>query len=57
MNLLALEMTFKWNVEGLLTTLPVMLKGMLGIFAVILVIWLFIAILTRVTDKSKKKDK
>ncbi len=49
----ALEMSFSWNVPGFVSTLPVMLKGLLGIFAVILVIWLFIAILSRITGKKK----
>ena len=36
-----------WNPDTLLTTLPIMLKGMVGIFAVIIVIWGFVALLNR----------
>ncbi|MEG1567735.1 MAG: oxaloacetate decarboxylase [Anaerovoracaceae bacterium] len=55
-HILASAMTFAWNVNGLLTTLPVMFKGMLGIFTVIIVIWLFIALLNKVTGKKNKSD-
>lgn len=47
------------NLEMFLYTLPFMLKGMLGIFAVTIVIILTIVILNKVTakfDKSGKKE-
>lgn len=43
-----------WNPDPLLTTLPIMLKGMLGIFAVIIVIWGFVALLNRTMRKKEK---
>ena len=43
-----------WNPDTLLTTLPIMLKGMLGIFAVIIVIWGFVALLNRTLRKIEK---
>ena len=43
-----------WNPDTLLTTLPIMLKGMLGIFAVIIVIWGFVALLNRTMHKKEK---
>jgi len=43
------------DVPAFLQTLPMMLKGMIGIFAVILVIWLFVAILNKVTNKKKEQ--
>lgn len=44
---------FKIDFPALLKTLPVMLKGMLGIFAVIIVIWLFVALLNKATSPKK----
>lgn len=41
------------NTELIFACLGIMGKGMLGIFAVILVIWALVALLNRVT---KKKD-
>ncbi len=43
-----------WNPDTLLTTLPIMLKCMLGIFAVIIVIWGFVALLNRTMRKKEK---
>lgn len=45
-------MQFKWSPETLIPSLLLTLKGMVGIFAVILVIWAFVAILNRVTGKK-----
>lgn len=44
------------NVEQFLFTLPIMAKGMGGIFLVTAVIILTIVILNRVTSKSSKKE-
>jgi hypothetical protein len=49
-------MKFFIDAASLGTTLPMMLFGMLGIFAVILVIWGFIAILNRVTKKAADEE-
>lgn len=43
-----------WNPDTLATTLPIMLKGMIGIFAVIVVIWGFVALLNRAMRKRGK---
>jgi len=40
------------DVNAFLNTLPIMGKGMLGIFLVILVIWGFIALLGKVTNRD-----
>lgn len=45
-------MTFTFSPETLGESLLVMLKGMLGIFLVIALIWAFVAILNRVTKKN-----
>ena len=44
-----------WNPETLAVTLPIMLKGMVGIFAVIIVIWGFVALLNRIAGKKGKR--
>ena len=41
------------NVELFLETLPIMLKGMVGIFAVTIVIILIMTLLNKVTSKKK----
>ena len=43
-----------WNPDTLAITLPILLKGMVGIFAVIIVIWGFVALLNRVMQKGEK---
>ncbi len=43
-----------WNPDTLAITLPILLKGMVGIFAVIIVIWGFVALLNRVMQKREK---
>lgn len=43
-----------WNPETLAVTLPIMLKGLVGIFAVIVVIWGFVALLNRLFAKKEK---
>ena len=43
-----------WNPETLAVTLPIMLKGMVGIFAVIIVIWGFVALLNRIAGIKGK---
>lgn len=40
------------NMDAILQALNIMGKGMLGIFAVILVIWALVALLNRVTGKQ-----
>ena len=45
-------MNFHFDVPAMVATLPMVFYGMLGIFAVILVIWLFVAILNRVTSRK-----
>lgn len=47
--MLALEMIFRFSPDSVVPSLLIMLKGMLGIFLVIVVIWIFVAILNRVT--------
>jgi hypothetical protein len=41
------------NFDAFLKTLPIMLYGMLGIFAVIIVIYISILIMNYVSDKRK----
>ena len=48
-------MNFTINFPQFLASLPIMLKGMVGIFCVIVVIWLFIAVLNKVTTKDNAK--
>lgn len=43
-----------WNPDTLAITLPIMLKGLVGIFAVIVVIWGFVALLNRAFAKRNK---
>lgn len=45
------------NVDAFLKTLPIMGKGMLGIFIVTLVIILVITILNKVTSNISEKNK
>ncbi len=44
------------NTELVLACLMIMLKGMVGIFVVILVIWGIVALLNRVTSDKKKSE-
>ncbi len=44
------------NTELVLACLMIMLKGMIGIFVVILVIWGIVALLNRVTSDKKKSE-
>lgn len=46
-------MVFSINFPQFIVSLTVMLKGMVGIFCVIAVIWLFISALNRITRKDK----
>ena len=58
MHLALTDMIFRWAPDTLAQSLLMTLKGMIGIFAVILVVWLFVAILNRVTKtKAEKEDK
>lgn len=50
------QMSFKIDGDGFLDTLPIMGKGMLGIFIVTAVIVLTVAVLNKVTG-GRKKDK
>lgn len=43
------------NTELVLACLGIMGKGMLGIFAVILVIWGLVALLNKVTEKKDRR--
>ena len=43
------------DVQALLTTLPIMLKGMIGIFIVIGVVWIFIVLLNKITAAIAEK--
>lgn len=45
--------TFQWSPETIPMTLGIMLKGLIGIFAVILVIMAFVAIMGKVSTKKK----
>lgn len=47
-------MTINFSIDNLMTALPIMGKGMLGIFAVTAVIILVVTVLNAVT--SKKQD-
>ena len=49
-------MSFNFDPSTLLISLPIMLKGLLGIFAVIIVLWGLVALLNRVTGKKKNKE-
>lgn len=40
------------NIEAFLNSLPIMLKGMVGIFAVIVVIILCVMFLNKITEKK-----
>ena len=44
------------NVEAFLATLPLLLKGMGGIFAAIIVIMLAVMVLGKVTGKKDKEE-
>ena len=44
------------NMDLIYATLGIMGKGMVGIFAVILVIWALVAILNRVTGNKDKEQ-
>ena len=44
--------TFAWSPETIPMTLGIMLKGLIGIFAVILVIMAFVAIMNKVSSKK-----
>ena len=45
------------NVQAFLNTLPIMAYGMLGIFAVMAVIFVLIVVLNRVTAKQNTEEK
>lgn len=49
--------SFSWNPEMFAITLPIMAKGMVGIFAVICAIWAFAALLNWVTGKHGSDEK
>ena len=48
-NWIFAAMVFRFAPETLLSSLGIMCKGMLGIFAVIIVIWLFVTLLGKWT--------
>ncbi len=45
------------NTELIMTCLMIMLKGMVGIFTVILVIWGLVALLNRLTAPKQQSEK
>jgi hypothetical protein len=47
-------MNFNFSIENLMNALPIMGKGMVGIFAVTIVIILVVAALNAVTSPKKK---
>ncbi len=49
-------MPFKINIQGFLDTLPIMGKGMLGIFIVTCVIILTVILLNKLTAPRKNRD-
>ena len=48
-------MNFNFSVDNLMNSLPIMGKGMLGIFAVTVVIILVVTVLNKVTSGKKKR--
>ncbi|MBQ8524849.1 MAG: hypothetical protein IJ457_09525 [Clostridia bacterium] len=48
-------MNFNFSVDNLMNSLPIMGKGMLGIFAVTVVIILVVTVLNKVTSGKKKQ--
>ncbi len=57
MRIALIDILFRWAPDTLSQALLITLKGMVGIFAVILVIWAFVAILNRVTKPKKEEGK
>lgn len=49
-------MNFNFSVDNLMNSLPIMGKGMLGIFAVTIVIILVVTVLNKVTSGKKKQQ-
>ena len=49
-------MNFNFSVDNLMNSLPIMGKGMLGIFAVTVVIILVVTVLNKVTSGKKKQQ-
>jgi len=47
-------MNFNFSVDNLMNSLPIMGKGMLGIFAVTVVIILVVTVLNKVTSGKKQ---
>lgn len=47
------QITLKWTPATLPESLAILGKGMLGIFLVICVVWIFVALLNRITKKKK----
>jgi hypothetical protein len=45
-----------FNVPQMLESLVIMAKGLIGIFAVIVVLWGLVALLNKVTAKSAQSD-
>ena len=45
--------SLSWKPETLVQSLGMLVKGMLGIFLVICVIWIFVALLNRFTKKKE----
>lgn len=48
---------FHWNPEGFIETLPIMGYGMLGIFLVMLLLYISIVILLAIFGKKVKEEK
>ena len=51
-----MTMNFRIDADAFVDTLPIMGKGMLGIFIVTAVIVITVAVLNKVTGKKKNKD-
>lgn len=47
------QIALKWQPDSLPASFAVLGRGMLGIFAVIVVIWIFVALLNRLTKKKE----
>ncbi|HWQ58689.1 MAG TPA: oxaloacetate decarboxylase [Clostridia bacterium] len=48
------QIALKWQPESLAESLKILAFGMLGIFLVICVIWIFVALLNRLTKQKKE---
>lgn len=56
MHIILAQILLKWDPATLLESLTILGKGMLGIFIVICVIWIFVALLNRLTKGKKESE-